>query len=493
MKLLLDTNIFIPLEPSRAQDLEQSTESALRLTRLCVQQGVSYYLHPDISEEVGGDRDELRRDLRQVQLGRYPILESPPTTSIKIERTLGVAPPGSHNWYDNRLLAALDANAVDFLVTEDRQVHRKAEHLGLGEKILTIPDAISLVSSLFDSVPEPPPLVQSVKAYQLNSGDPIFNSLKEDYDGFDQWLNKCKREHRNTWVIGDLASGLKGIAIINQEDTIDFGITGKILKLCTFKVGENSGGFRLGELLLKTVFGFAKENSYSHIFLTVFEKHGQLLNLLETFGFEAYETRNERGELTYIKKLCFDQSELNSLDAFAFNKKFGPFAIKLSDTPAYAIPIQPQFHDLLFPEIELGRERSLFTTSLPFGNSIRKAYLTGSNLSQLTQGGNILFYVSGYQVVRTLGVVESAERFTDTDKIVSYVGNRTVYNLNQIRQFAARKRGVMVILFRQSITLDIPLTLSDLIRVKVLNGPPQSIVTVGDTGREWLVNNLPNK
>ena len=490
MKLLLDTNIFIPLEPARLDDLEQSTKPALSLIRLCVQRGIAFFVHPDISEEVDGDRFEKRRALRQILLGRYPVLEDPPTTSQTIESALGQPPPGTHDWYDNRLIAALEAQAVGFLVTEDRGIHRKAERLGLDEKVLTIYDAVDLVNSLFDRVPHPPPLVQNIKAYQLDGNDPIFESLRKDYKGFDFWLNKCREEHRNAWLIRG-AAGIDGIAIIKQDEPFsELNLTGKTLKLCTFKIAENASGFRLGELLLKTIFGFAKENHYDYIYLTVFDKHGQLLNLLEAFGFQAVPGRSEIGELIYIKYMTFAPEDIDQLDPLSFNIKFGPFAISPNNPVNYVIPIKPMYHELLFPEIELSRLRRLFTGSFPFGNSIRKAFLTKSNISLLKRGANILFYVSEYQFIKTLGILEVAHKFSDSDSIIRFVGNRTAYNIDQINDITSGKRRPWAILFRQTLILDNPVKLGDLIRGGVLNGPPQSVVTVDRRGGEWLKQNI---
>jgi GNAT superfamily N-acetyltransferase len=186
------------------------------------------------------------------------------------------------------LLAAIDAGAVDFLVTQDNGLRRRAARCGLEEKILTVEEALSWLRQTFQERSVGLPYVIEQKAYQIDREDSIFASLREDYPKFDDWFEKCCREHRDCWVltIGEQIAGL----VVRKEETHAEAETrnvgSKILKVCTFKVREEFRGEKFGELLLKQILWFAQRNSYDLVYLTAYAKHAFLIDLLSSYGFQ---------------------------------------------------------------------------------------------------------------------------------------------------------------------------------------------------------------
>ncbi len=219
MKFLLDSNIFIPLEPASLSDIEDGTALASEFVRLIAASEHKYYIHPATFKDIGNDRDLDRRALRQILIRKYPELPSPPKIPGQIESIPGRVQSDTSDWVDHQLLAALVQNAVDFLVTEDQGIHKNAKKLGVCDRVATIPTAISIVHGLSDNVPPELPAVLATKAHQLNESDPIFESLREDYDGdnFDAWLKKCKLEHRDAWVVMGHRSDYSAIMIVKHE------------------------------------------------------------------------------------------------------------------------------------------------------------------------------------------------------------------------------------------------------------------------------------
>ena len=58
---------------------------------------------------------------------------------------------------DAHMLAALDAEAVDFLITQDRALRRHAAYAGLGDRTMTIQDGIEASRAVVgraDTVPD---------------------------------------------------------------------------------------------------------------------------------------------------------------------------------------------------------------------------------------------------------------------------------------------------------------------------------------------------
>ncbi len=487
VRFLIDSNIFIPLEPTRLTDVEAGTPLATEFARLVTEAGHQLCVHPSTLEDIRRDQEETRRTLREIQFTKYPALTEPPRPSLRMEEILGAVARETNDWVDHQLLAALDANAVDLLVTEDQSLTRKAARIGLEQRVYTIPEAISFVRDLFDLAPPPPPAVEQIIAHNLDETDPIFESLRSDYDGFDDWLTKCKLEHREARVVRGEGSEYAGICIIKREETGEFGLKGKVLKLCTFKISERHNGFRFGELLLKDIFEYASINKFEMIYVTVFERHGHLMALLGNFGFQPIAFKTAHGETVLVKRLSFTNQELASLDPLEFNIRFGPSAIRLVGVPTFLIPIMPEFHRLLFPDAET--QLTIFPGRHPCGNSIRKAYLCNAAIRRITPGSNLLFYHSEKkQMIMVLGVVEQTMVSSTPANIARYVGKRTVYSFKQIQELCNKE--VLAILFRQSFLLPEPITLEELKKKKYISAAPQSIMQLPEEASEWLQSRL---
>ena len=154
----------------------------------------------------------------------------------------------------------------------------------------------------------------------------IFSTLREDYSPeFDIWLKKCKRENRDVYVIGGASgSPLDGMVILKRENELPDGRQGKTLKLCTFKVSDNAGGNRYGELLFKTVFEYSKTNNYQYAYFTAFPHRQPLIDFSISFGFEIAPFQNNRGEFILWKSFAYTSSDMESLSPIEFHIKLAP-------------------------------------------------------------------------------------------------------------------------------------------------------------------------
>ena len=338
-------------------------------------------------------------------MAKYQELSDPPGIE-HAEDVLGAVDPQSNDWADHLLLAALRADAVHYLVTNDDQMHRKARRLGVpSDRVLTIADARALLGTLVSSPQPPPPQVTTRALHSLRRADPIFRSLQDDYPGFDRWFGNVSQEGRQAWVIESPEGEYAGICIWKSEDD----------------------EFRLGG---------------------------------------------------------------TTRDHFAYHRHFGPPAVDPSlDGGVYVIPIQPRYHGRLFPDHPREQAR-LLPDDDPFGNALRKAYLSGSPIAPLPRGATVLFYRSDdWQAITAAGVVEQSMRSGDAPDVAAFAGQRTVYSYEEIETMA--RRAVLAILFRQDRLLDSPWPLRDLRAASVLNAAPQSITQVhSEEGIQWLTSRL---
>ena len=178
------------------------------------------------------------------------------------------------------------------------------------------------------------------------------------------------------------------------------------------------------------------------LFVTVLDKQDALIALLQDFGF-----RPLAGVRTIVGELVLEKPhrpvEGDMMSALEHHVRYGPPALRLTGSNAYAIPIEPRWHRLLFPDAEPVDEDALFPASLglttqPFGNALRKAYLSNAPSRLLRPGDPLLFYRSSDErAVHVVGVCEDTLVSRDPAEIVAAVGRRTVYSLEEIENLAA--------------------------------------------------------
>lgn len=484
MNFLFDTNILVAVEPTSPEHIEDGTLHAAELVRVLNEHGHRIFLHPDGIAELQRDGNEARRRLRQHLVGKYQVLTSPPQVSPAMRLKL---PPSASpsDPVDNAMLAAIDGNAAHHLVTEDRGIHHKARLLGQAERVLRVREALELLARLHPAAPEPPPAVELRLAHQLDLRDPIFASFRTDYPDFEGWFqSKAQQEQRTCWVV-ERSGQLAALCVVKEERAgNELGLR-EALKISSFKVAPEHSGQRLGEVLLRSVFQYAARQRFDHLYVTVYDRHTDLLALLETFGFTAMDALSPLNERILHKPL---RPEVDPGPApvtpLAHHLRYGPPRLPPEPPATYIVPIQPKYHRLLFPDAEPQRQLPL-EESRPYANAIRKAYLCHAQLREMPAGAVVAFYQSRpEQSVAVVGVVEATMRTTEPDEIVRFVSNRTVYSLDEIETQCAEGE-VLAILFRFDRVLDRPAGVTELRDASVLRRAPQSAATVRD-GAAWL-------
>ncbi len=488
LRILVDTNILIPLEPTSPSDLELGTPLAIDLIRYANEKGHHICYHPSSRAEIAADKDVNRRSMRLALLKKYEILENPPAPSNEMQDSNISSHTGPHDLIDLQLLAAVAGDAVDILVTDDRGIWKTSERFQLEDRVYSIDGAVELLQSLLDKIPRPPPAIRNIKAHEIDQHDPIFSSLRDDYKGFDGWLAKCKREHRQAWiVINPGAAKYGGVAIVKEERNPDVSLEGRVLKICTFKASDDSAGSKFGELLLRTIFEYSYKNLYDWMYLTTLPKQEKLIRLLSLFGFNEAQPKAVSKELYFAKHLKPSTVIADSLTAMDFHILYGPRFFRTTGVPTFVVPIRPQYHKLLFPELEPQPE--LVPGRHPYGNAIRKAYLCGSMVKAIPPASILLFYRSHErQGIYTVGITERTIGSNLPNEIAKFVGSRTVYTYMEIEEWC--KKRVLAILFRQARCLDIPISLTEMKNNGALRGAPQSIVTVPKEAMPWLTSRL---
>ncbi|CAB3875313.1 hypothetical protein LMG26842_04066 [Achromobacter dolens] len=481
LRFLLDTNVLIPLQDS-LQILEGSLANFVRLASIG---GHQLLYHPANISDFERDPNPLRRQRNLQRIRQYPALHDPapciwntPTTS-------------PNDACDNELLYALHCDGVHALVTEDRGIHAKARALDLAHRVYTVQTAEDWLRRLHETRHVALPNIQDVPLHSLTPElpDTFFDSLREAYPGtdertgFDAWFRRKAREDRHAWIYRENDSTLGAICIYqiqNDEILNDQGeiLPGAALKLCTFKVGERVRGRKVGELFLKAAFRFASENRCEHLFITAnAERQDYLIQVLKDFGFE--ERGNYLGDTVLVKPHPIIKPEAGNLIPTEYIRRYFPHYRSDGSVQKFLVPIQPRYHNILFPDYET-TQSSLFPTTSNVGNAIKLAYLCHAQVTSIRPGDVLLFYrTDDEKAVTSLGVVDHFEISGNEAYIASLVSRRTVYSLAEIEALA--QKPTKVILFRLIGHLSKSVKYNRLAHDNVITGPIQSIRKISDS------------
>lgn len=427
MRVLLDTNIVIHRETSvimnDAIGLLFKWLDDLKYTK-CI--------HPLTIDEIKLHKDPQVLKTMAVKLSSYNELKTVALIGAEVQAVSRKFDKNQNDLNDTAILNEVFCGRVDILITEDRNIHKKAKELNCSEKVFTIDSFLEKVNA------ENPSLVDykvlSVKKEHfgnINLGDEFFDSFREDYLGFDKWFNKKADELAYICSVG---SKIVAFLYLKQEGadenysdiTPAFGKT-KRLKIGTFKVVQN--GFKIGERFLKIIFDNALKFSVGEIYVTIFDKtleQQRLIYLLQEWGFVVHGKKSgTNGEELVLVRDFFPAA---NKDAPKLNY---PYVDK--DASVFLVPIYPAYHTELLPDSILNNESKLdFIEHEPHRNAISKVYISRSTERNLKPGDIIVFYrTGGYRtsVVSTVGVVENVEKnITSERQFIDLCRKRSVFD-----------------------------------------------------------------
>lgn len=480
MRILLDTNILIPLEDSQ----RPLVDSLANLVRMAREHNHQLVYHPASEDDINRDRNPIRRDQTLQRLRQYIRLDTRLSCPWNSHDT------GPNDAADNEILYALHCDAVHALITEDRKIHDNAKSRGLVGKVFTIQTAEDWLRRLHEEHRVPLPNIEEVPLYSLTPqlNDPFFDSLREGYGGFDDWFREKARAGRSAWVSWEQDRRLGALCVFTQqrdEQITEEGMTlsGPALKLSTFKVGETVRGRKIGELFLKMAFRYATANCLESIFIHGdLDQHHFLFEMLGDFGFSQVGTHpgSAGRDAVYLKEHPVCAPAL-SLEPFEYMQRFFPHFRHDDAVGKFIVPIRPEFHRILFPDYNspVDRQLPLFQAGNTAGNAIKLAYLCHAQTRVINPGDVVLFYRSGDErAVTSVGVVESYETLDDAATVASRVKRRTVYSMREIETMTNRPTRVM--LFRLVKHFSHSMDQDWLVCHQVIRGVPQSITRISN-------------
>ena len=468
MKALLDTNIIIHREANKivSQDIGI-------LYRWLDRGLYTKCIHSATIEEVKKNPCKETVDLFLVKLESYEIIDIPSPLQDEVKTVSRHFDTTENDKVDTILLNEIFVERVDILITEDKKIHRKAKELGIKDKVFTID---SFLEKTFAEHPELINYkvlnVQKLKFGKIDLNDTFFDTLKEDYLGFDKWFIRKYDEEAYITINSNNGMLLSFLYLKVEDENENYSNINpqfsakRRLKVGTFKVISN--GFRLGERFVKIIFDNALKNQVQEIYVTIYNKRPEqrkLIELLEQWGFFLWGKKGE--ELVYVRDFS-PKFDINNL------KCCFPYISK--EKNVYIVPIYPEYHTELLPDSILNTESpEEFIEDFPHRNCINKVYVSRAMEPYPSIGDILVFYrTGGYykSVITTIGeVVEVKADFQDENDFILYCRKKSVYPelaLREMWRYSTRKPFVVNFLYTYSFPHRI--NMKELIDLKVLQG-----------------------
>lgn len=442
MRALLDTNIIIHRETMQATNYT--------IGKLYYWLDKLHYeklLHPYTVAELRKADNAQQQQLYDARLSAYTQMRCIATQTAEFISLLAETPKTDNDRIDNQLLCEVYCGRADILITEDRRMHRKAERLGIADKVFSINAFISKVSAEFPDLVEYKALnVRKELMGNIDVRDPFFDTFRPVYNGFEKWF--AKKSDEEAYVCRSDKNDIIGFLYLKTEDesenysSITPAFTPKRrLKVGTFKV--EASGFRLGERFIKIIFDNAIARNLDEIYVTLFKDRDELkrlYDLLIRWGFYDYGIKDTDGqqETVLVKKLgTYDETKTVMANFPNLNKNGAKMIL----------PIKPQYHTSLFPDSRLNTELE-YIGNIPHRYALQKVYITWSYETDLKPGDLLLFYRMGdtdpkrySSVVTTVGVIDEVIcSFADEADFLKYCQNRSVFTTEELKYFWQKYR-----------------------------------------------------
>lgn len=447
MRILVDTNILIHLEDNKVLDKEFSAFYNLAISNKC-----DILYHNACLQDIAKDKDQGRQEIIASKLAKYTILQNPAPLDSAFSKSVGEKKDNDR--IDNTQLYQLFKGYVELFVTNDKGIKKKAEKLGLSDKVLNSAEAYKLLDEKFTLKIPSHPVIDHVSVRELEKDfeSEFFISLKNDYnpEKFMGWIDKCAKEDRKCYRL-KIENNLAALLIYNREKAADHGLEGikqDAIKICTLKVGDDALGMKLGELFLNKMFQMCHAQKLNYLYVTTYDKQTALIYLLEKFGFDRFKkfvNNVGQNEIVFLKDLRRAHQKEKS------GNQLHPYFRDTSNK--YIVPIQPNYYKSLFKDGNL-REATLFDNEdygleEVQGNTIIKAYISNSPRQDLKPGDLLFFYSSQkYKSIEPLGVLIEHKRVDNFDDLWEMVRSKTVYSPNKLKEWLAERKYLTVTTFR---------------------------------------------
>ena len=468
MKALLDTNIIIHREASKVVSQDIGI-----LYRWLDRGGYIKCIHSVTVNEIKKNPNKETVNAFLVKMSSYELIDIPSPFNSKVKSICESFDKSDNDKSDSILLNEVFCGRVDILISEDKKIYKKACALNIQERVFTIDSFLEKVFAEYPDLVDYHVLnVQKVKFGRIDVTDSFFDTLREDYNGFDAWFIRKYDDEAYITINSNTGRLLSFLYLKIEDENEDYSSISptfpkkKRLKVGTFKVISN--GFRLGERFMKIIFDNALKNRVDEIYVTVFNKRAdqiRLISLLMQWGFVVWG--NKKDELVLVRdfKPVFNIRNIKSCYPYISRAR-----------GIFLVPIYPEYHTELLPDSILNTESpEEFIEDMPHRNCINKVYVSRAYAPYPKPGDILVFYrTGGYRlsVITTIGVVnEMRLSFKDEEEYLLYCRKRSVYPEIELRRiWKYRHNPPLVVSFLYVYSFPHRINMAQLIDLDILAG-----------------------
>lgn len=279
----------------------------------------------------------------------------------------------------------------------------------------------------------------------IDLNDAFFDSLKEDYPGFEAWFEKKSKDNSKAYV-QYTNNGLQAFLYLKNEsgeeltDVTPTRPACNRMKVGTFKIDAHNT--KLGERFVKKIMDAGLYVKADEIYVTIYPKHDGLIRILQRYGFN--EEGKKGDELVLVKNMKVLTGDI---------LKDYPM-IQTTGKRKFVLSIKPQYHTKMFPDSILKNEAGAkyeLIKDVAHTNSIHKIYVTSMRDAALLQGGDIIAiyrtkddsgparYRSVITSVCQIEEVKTIRDFANVDAFLTYANYYSIFDPNELRQWYVKK------------------------------------------------------
>ena len=471
MRILLDTNIIIHREASKAHN----ADIGLLFKWIDKLKYEKWIHHLSINEiEKYGDKEVV--ETMKIKIDNYNVHTFDSSDTVEITE-LRKFDKNLNDEIDTAILKEIFSGKFDILITQDKKLYQKSVRLGIQHKVYSIDHFLNKVTTENPELREYKVLaVKKIHFGKLNLNDPFFDSFKQDYKEFRDWFLRKSENEAYVCLTDEIIKAFLFLKVEYPDENYS-NITPvfqpkRRLKVGTLKV--ESTGYKLGERFLKIIFDIATDNKVEEIYVTIFDRREEQIRLIElitSWGFIEWGTKSTDNGIERVF--------VRSLKTLTDNnpKNFYPYIKK--SAKKFFVSINPKYHFDLLPDSKLNNEKGLdYTEQKAHRNAIQKVYISRALNPEIKRGDVLLFYrtkdngpAKFTSVITSLGVVENVFFNIKTyNDFQSLCQKRSVFTDEQLKKgWEGKTNKPFVVHFLFNYALPKRLTLGKLIELGIVS------------------------
>lgn len=315
------------------------------------------------------------------------------------------------------------------------------------------------------------------KFKDIDLSDTFFDSLKEDYSEFSEWFTK--KSENNAIIHFDRNYKLNGFLYLKSEyEDLEIdppqGVLNR-LKVGTMKIDAH--GTRLGERFIKKIFDYALHKKSDEIYVTIFNKHDQLISLFRRYSFNKIGVKHTHNGIEDVFSRKMKGSEVVADYPFINIRK---------DSNIYFLSIKPEYHSRLFPDSLLKTEDNRVVKDISHTNSIHKIYIGSMfGMENLKNGDVVVMYrtaddgkLAKYSAVFTsICVVDEyshISNYNNQESFYNYCKKYSTFNESELREFYNNKKYKHIIKMSYNLALTKRVVRHKLLEMKIMSNSSYS-------------------